>query len=65
MPIKRNKIIGDMPFYVDHGSVEVWIDNCSFLLDEDGYPTDVAGVPPDYFSETGQYWGNPIMIGII
>ena len=57
---KGIKIIGDMPFYVDHGSVEVWIDNCSFLLDEDGYPTDVAGVPPDYFSETGQYWGNPI-----
>lgn len=57
---KGIKIIGDMPFYVDHGSVEVWLDNKSFLLDEAGNPTDVAGVPPDYFSETGQYWGNPI-----
>lgn len=54
------KIIGDMPFYVDHGSVEVWLDNQSFLLDDDGKPTSVAGVPPDYFSPTGQYWGNPI-----
>lgn len=58
---ERNiKIVGDMPFYVDHGSVEVWLSNNSFLLDEQGHPTDVAGVPPDYFSETGQYWGNPI-----
>lgn len=57
---KGIKIIGDMPFYVDHGSVEVWLDNQSFLLDEAGYPTSVAGVPPDYFSPTGQYWGNPI-----
>lgn len=57
---KGIKIIGDMPFYVDHGSVEVWLDKKSFLLDEQGYPTSVAGVPPDYFSPTGQYWGNPI-----
>lgn len=57
---KGIKIIGDMPFYVDHGSVEVWLDNQSFLLNEEGYPTSVAGVPPDYFSPTGQYWGNPI-----
>ena len=57
---KGIKIIGDMPFYVDHGSVEVWLDNQSFLLDEAGYPTSVAGVPPDYFSPTGQYWGNPL-----
>lgn len=57
---KGIKIIGDMPFYVDHGSVEVWLDNKSFLLDGIGYPTSVAGVPPDYFSPTGQYWGNPI-----
>lgn len=57
---KGIKIIGDMPFYVDHGSVEVWLDNKSFLLDEEGYPTSIAGVPPDYFSPTGQYWGNPL-----
>lgn len=53
-------ILGDMPFYVDIDSVEVWTEPEAFLLDEDYLPTLIAGVPPDYFSETGQKWGNPI-----
>lgn len=53
-------IFGDMPFYVDGDSVEVWFEQESFLLDQEGKPTVVAGVPPDYFSATGQLWGNPI-----
>jgi len=53
-------IVGDMPIYVAHDSVDVWANQDKFLLDEEGEPTVVAGVPPDYFSETGQLWGNPI-----
>lgn len=53
-------IMGDIPFYCGHDSVDVWMHKDMFLLDEKGYPTSVAGVPPDYFSETGQRWGNPI-----
>ena len=54
------KIIGDLPIYVAHDSADVWANKELFQLDADGLQTVVAGVPPDYFSETGQRWGNPI-----
>jgi 4-alpha-glucanotransferase len=54
------RIIGDIPIFVAHDSSDVWANPGLFKLDEDGNPTVVAGVPPDYFSETGQLWGNPI-----
>jgi 4-alpha-glucanotransferase len=54
------RIIGDMPIYVGLDSLDVWANRGSFLLDKDGRPTYVAGVPPDYFSSTGQRWGNPL-----
>ena len=54
------RIIGDIPIYVAHESVDVWANPQFFKLDEDKLPTHVAGVPPDYFSETGQLWGNPV-----
>ncbi len=54
------KLFGDMPIFVAHDSAEVWANQQDFLLDQDGIPTVVAGVPPDYFSETGQRWGNPL-----
>lgn len=53
-------IIGDLPFYVDSDSVDVWANRKLFELDANGRETQVAGVPPDYFSEKGQLWGNPI-----
>ena len=54
------KIIGDIPFYVQHDSADVWANRELFKLDEKGNRLFVAGVPPDYFSETGQLWGNPV-----
>lgn len=54
------EILGDIPIYVGIDSVDVWENKSNFLLDEKGYPTFVAGVPPDYFSKFGQRWGNPI-----
>ena len=54
------KIMGDIPFYVGHDSLDVWMNQQCFLLDETGYPSSVAGVPPDYFAADGQRWGNPI-----
>ncbi len=54
------KIVGDMPIYVAHDSVEVWSNPKQFLLNEDLTKKVVAGVPPDYFSADGQLWGNPI-----
>lgn len=53
-------ILGDIPIFVAHDSADVWARQELFFLDEDGQPTVVAGVPPDYFSETGQLWGNPL-----
>jgi 4-alpha-glucanotransferase len=53
-------IIGDIPIFVALDSVDVWGNQRQFKLNEDGSPKVVAGVPPDYFSETGQLWGNPI-----
>ncbi|MDP1864411.1 MAG: 4-alpha-glucanotransferase [Thiobacillus sp.] len=53
------QLFGDMPIFVAHDSADVWARRDLFLLDESGHPTVVAGVPPDYFSETGQRWGNP------
>ncbi|MBC7930716.1 MAG: 4-alpha-glucanotransferase [Rubrivivax sp.] len=57
---KGVKIIGDIPIFVAHDSADVWSRPEQFKLDERGRPTVVAGVPPDYFSRTGQLWGNPI-----
>lgn len=58
---ERNiRIIGDIPIYVAHDSADVWSNRQFFLLDERGAPLKIAGVPPDYFSATGQLWGNPI-----
>jgi 4-alpha-glucanotransferase len=54
------KIIGDIPIFIALDSCDVWCNPQQFKLNEDGSPTVVAGVPPDYFSETGQLWGNPI-----
>lgn len=53
------QLFGDMPIFVAHDSADVWAQRDLFLLDAEGQPTVVTGVPPDYFSETGQRWGNP------
>lgn len=53
------EIIGDLPIYVALDSCDVWAEPEFFSLDEENYPVEVAGVPPDYFSEDGQLWGNP------
>ncbi len=53
-------LIGDLPIFTSHDSSDVWARPDLFLLDEQGKPTVVAGVPPDFFSETGQLWGNPL-----
>ena len=54
------QIIGDLPIYVSLDSSDVWAEREQFLLDGEGKPSKVAGVPPDYFSEDGQLWGNPL-----
>ncbi len=53
-------IIGDIPIYVSYDSADVWADSQIFKLEENKKPTHVAGVPPDYFSSTGQLWGSPV-----
>ena len=54
------RIIGDIPIFVAHDSADVWSHPDLFFLNKHGQPTVVAGVPPDYFSPTGQLWGNPL-----
>ena len=54
------KLIGDIPIYVNYDSADVWTHTKIFKLDKVKKPLSVAGVPPDYFSKTGQLWGNPI-----
>lgn len=54
------QIIGDMPLFLSYDSADVWANPDLFLLDPKGKPKKVAGVPPDYFSPTGQLWGNPL-----
>ena len=54
------EVVGDLPIFVSHDSTDVWANQRLFYLDDEGGPTVVAGVPPDYFSETGQLWGNPL-----
>jgi 4-alpha-glucanotransferase len=53
-------LVGDMPIFVAHDSAEVWTHREWFQLEPDGQPRVIAGVPPDYFSPTGQRWGNPL-----
>ena len=54
------ELIGDIPIYVNYDSADVWAHRDYFRLGEDLLPTEIAGVPPDYFSKTGQLWGNPL-----
>ena len=57
---KNIKMFGDLPLFVSHDSADVWANKELFKLDGEGRLLYVAGVPPDYFSETGQRWGNPV-----
>lgn len=58
---QRNiKFFGDVPFYINHDSVDCWVNPGIFKLDEEEMPTHVSGVPPDLFSKTGQLWGTPV-----
>ncbi len=57
---KNIRLFGDIPIFVAHDSSDVWSNQELFYLEADGQPTVIAGVPPDYFSPTGQRWGNPL-----
>ncbi len=57
---KNIKIIGDIPIFVAYDSADTWANPRNFYMNEEGFPTIIAGVPPDYFSKTGQLWGNPL-----
>jgi 4-alpha-glucanotransferase len=57
---KGIKLFGDIPIFVAHDSADVWANRDLYFLDAKGYPDVIAGVPPDYFSPTGQRWGNPL-----
>lgn len=57
---KNIRVVGDIPIFVDHNSADVWSHPEFFAVDKQGNRQLVAGVPPDYFSETGQLWGNPL-----
>ncbi|MFH1755885.1 MAG: 4-alpha-glucanotransferase [Candidatus Latescibacterota bacterium] len=59
---KNIKLFGDMPFFVAWDSADVWANRHLFNIAGNGRPTHVAGVPPDYFSKTGQRWGNPLYV---
>ncbi len=54
------RVIGDVPIFVAYDSADVWAHRDLFRLDDDGLPTEVAGVPPDAFTAEGQFWGNPV-----
>src|SRR3989339_612817 len=54
------QVIGDIPIYVAYQSADIWANPSIFQLDRDKRPTSVSGVPPDYFSKTGQLWNNPL-----
>jgi 4-alpha-glucanotransferase len=56
---KSIRLMGDLPIFVAHDSADVWAQRELFRLDPDGHPSVLSGVPPDYFSATGQLWGNP------
>jgi 4-alpha-glucanotransferase len=56
------QIVGDAPIFIAYQSAEVWARQDLFDLNPDGRPRVVAGVPPDYFSATGQRWGNPMYL---
>ena len=58
--IKGIRMYGDIPFFVSHDSADVWACPERFHLNKKGFPTHVSGVPPDYFSQTGQRWGTPL-----
>ena len=58
--VKGIRVLGDLPIYVSHDSADVWLHQEQFQLDADGALFAQSGVPPDYFSETGQLWGNPL-----
>jgi len=57
---KGVSLFGDLPIFVAHDSSDVWANQDKYFLDDTGNPTVIAGVPPDYFSPTGQRWGNPL-----
>jgi 4-alpha-glucanotransferase len=57
---KGVRFVGDVPIFVAHDSSDVWANRDDYYLDATGNPTVIAGVPPDYFSPTGQRWGNPL-----
>lgn len=57
---KGVRFFGDLPIFVAHDSADVWANQSEYYLDTKGYPIVIAGVPPDYFSPTGQRWGNPL-----
>lgn len=54
------QLVGDIPIYVGIDSIDVWMNQSQFMITTEGEPTHIAGVPPDYFSKTGQRWGNPL-----
>ena len=58
--LKGVRVLGDLPIYVNHDSADVWLNQDEFQLDGDGAFLAQSGVPPDYFSKTGQLWGNPL-----